>query len=202
MESSRTLATRLASAILLALLTLLIQPLALSNTTQDKGKKQVFTDEDEKVEKIPGKWRLASGLDMQQASDYSVPVIVRGINTSSGQGKYAGRVKITEAELENRVQKTTRSIQLRWAIVMHEEPNTILLEGLVPFMEVQIEANSAPLRVDIPHIYFNKIVRPLLKDGEISGHLRLVVGAQEVRFTDGTIWRRTQQSARGSDQTP
>jgi hypothetical protein len=83
------------------------------------GGPKVFTDEDEKVGKVPGKWRLASGLDMRQASDYSVPVIVRGINTSSGQGKYAGRVKITEAELENRVQKTTRSIQLRWAIVMH-----------------------------------------------------------------------------------
>jgi hypothetical protein len=196
MQSSRTFTSRLAPAILLALSVLLLQIPAWPSPAQDKEeKKKVFIDEDEKVEPIPGRWRLALGLDMQQASDYSVPVFVRGINMSSGQGRYAGRVKVTEAELENRVQKTTRSIQLRWAIVMHEEPDTVLLEGLMPFMEVQIEANGAPLRVDIPHIYFNKIVRPLLKEGEISGHLRLVVGVQEVRFIDGATWRRSQQSA-------
>lgn len=195
MPGSRILKSRLGLALLPALFILLLQTSALPNTAQDKEKKRVFTDEDEKVEKIPGKWMLISLVDLKQANDYSIPVTVTYINTFYGQGKYEGRVKIMEAKLESHVQKTTRSVQLRWSIVKHEEPDIVLLEGLMPFMEVQIEANSEPALLDIPPIYFNKIVKPLLKDGELSGHLRLVVGVQEVRFADGTAWQRTQQAA-------
>jgi hypothetical protein len=195
MKSPRICRGRLTAATLTALCVLTLQSSALPKTVQVREKKKVFTEEDERVEQIPGKWRLIYNLDMQQASDYSVPVIVSEITTSTGQGKYAGRMKVTEAKLQNRVQKTTRSVQLRWAIVMHEDPNTILLEGVMPPLEIHLEANSVPLLVDIPHIYFNKIVRPLLKNGEINGVFQLIVGVQEVHFADGTTWQRTQQSA-------
>ena len=48
-----------------------------------------------------------------------------------------------------------------------------------------IEPFSPPLQVDNVPIYFNKIVRPLLKDGEINFHILLTVSIQEVRFADG-----------------
>ena len=168
-----------------------------NNTNQDneEKKKEVFTDEDLKVEKVPGKWMLVSSVDLNQANDYSVPVIIAAIKTVYGQGKYLGRIKMVEAKIENRSQKLIQSIQIRWSIVRHEEPDTVLLEGLMPLMEVQIEPFSSPPVVDIPPIYFNKIVKPLLKDGELNGHLRLIVGINEVRFADGTAWRRTQQTA-------
>lgn len=163
--------------------------------TQDKKeKKKVFTDEDLKVEKIGGKWKLQTSPDFKQADDPSAPVIITYVNMFFGQGKYAGLVKILEAKIENRSQKLTQSIQLRWVIVSPEEPETVLLEGLKSFPEVRVEANSTSL-VDIPPVYFNKIVKPLLKDGGLTGTFRLMVGVEEVRFADGTAWRRTQQAA-------
>jgi hypothetical protein len=158
-------------------------------------KKEVFTREDLKVEKIPGKWMLATSVDLKQFYDSSVPVVVAAMKTSYGQGEYLGRVKVDEAKIENRSQKSIESIQLRWAIRKADEPDTVLLEGVMLPIQVQIEPFKVPLVIDIPPIYFNKIVKPLLKEGELSGHLELVVGMQGVKFADGTQWQRTQQAA-------
>jgi hypothetical protein len=182
---------------LLAVFALLCASAAAPNTvhTQDiKEKKKVFTDEDLKLEKIRGKWTLQTGPDFMQANDPSAPVVITYVNMFFGHGKYAGLVKILEAKIENRSPKLTRSVQLRWLIVSPEEPETVLLEGLIPFPEVRVEANSTSL-VDIPPVYFNKLVRPLLKDGELTGTFRLMVGIQEVRFADGTVWDRSRQAA-------
>lgn len=160
-----------------------------------KVKKEYFTDEDLKVAKVLGKWILVSSTDLKQSQDYSTPVALTGIKTVYGQGKYLGRIKMVEAKIENRSQKSTRAIQFRWSIVLHEEPNNVLLEGLMPLAQLSMEPFSGPQIVDIPPIYFNKLVKPLLKDGEISGTLRLIVGIQEVHYADGTSWQRTPQVA-------
>ncbi len=149
------------------------------------------------MEKVPGKWILVSSTDLKQSQDYLTPVALTGIKTVYGQGKYLGRVKMVEAKIENRSQKPTQEIQFRWSIVLHEEPDNVLLEGLMPPAQLRIEPFSGPQIVDIPPIYFNKLVKPLLKDGEISGTLRLIVGIQEVRYADGTMWQRTPQVASG-----
>jgi len=158
-------------------------------------KKEYFNDEDLKVEKVPGKWRLAGNNDLGQWHDPSVPVGIAAFKTVYGQGKYLGRIKIPEMKIVNRSQKVVQSIRLRWTIANYDEPNTILLEGVMPFMDVLIEPFSPPLLVNNPPIYFNKIVRPLLKDGEINFHILWTVGIQEVRFTDGTVWQRGRQTA-------
>lgn len=161
----------------------------------DKVKKEDFNDEDLKVEKVTGKWMLVSAVDLKQGQDYSVPVIVAAFKTVYGQGKYLGRVKVPVVKIENRSQKVLQSVQLRWALSNHEEPDTILLEGVMPFKEVRIEPFNPPVVVDIEPIYFNKLVRPLLKDGELNVHMRLTIGMQEARFTDGSTWQRTRQAA-------
>lgn len=199
MKSSRIFNGSPAPAILAALFILLLQTLAVPslavpNTVQDKVEKKVFTDEDLTVEKLGGRWGAQTALDLKQAYDPTVPVFVKFLNTFYGKDKYLGLIKVSEAELENRSSRLTRAAQLRWIIVSVDNPEAVVLEGLTPFFEVQIEPYSVK-RMDIPEIYFNKIVKPLLKDGEISGHLRLVVGVQEVRFADGTAWQRTQQAA-------
>ena len=160
-----------------------------------KEKKEDFNDEDLKVEKVPGKWMLVSTVDLKQGQDYSVPVIVAALKTVYGQGKYVGRVKVPVVKIENRSQKVLLSVQLRWALSNHEEPDAILLEGVMPFMDVRIEPFTPPVVVDIPPIYFNKLVRPLLKDSELNVPLRLTIGIQEAHFADGTAWQRTRQAA-------
>lgn len=160
-------------------------------------KKEHFTDEDLKVEPVAGKWMLMTSVDLKQGYDPSVPVIVTYIYTVYGRDKYLRRIKIPEAKIENRSQKVLQSVQLRWMIANHDEPDTILLEGVMPPMEVRIEPFSPPLLVNIEPIYFNKIVKPLLKDGGLSFRVLLTVGIQEARFADGTAWQRTRQAASG-----
>jgi hypothetical protein len=155
-----------------------------------KEKKKDFNDEDLKVETVPGKWMLGSVIDLKQTQDYSVPVIVSGFKTVYGQGKYLRRVKIPQVKIENRSQRVLQSVRLRWAITNYDDLGTVLLEGVIPTMDVRIEPFGEPLLMDIPPIYFNKIVKPLLKDGELNFHAMLIVGIQEARFADGTIWQR------------
>lgn len=159
-------------------------------------KKEDFTDEDLKVEKIPGKWRLGSLVDTKQGFDPSVPVVVAAFKTVYGQGKYLGRIKIPALKIENRSQKVLESVQLRWAIVNNNDRDTILLEGVTPFIQARIEPFNPPLLIEnIEPIYFNKIVKPLLKDGELNFHVLLIVGIQQARFADGTAWQRNKQAA-------
>jgi hypothetical protein len=202
---TRSLKLRLAQMIVLSLLA---QPLAASagsktdetnSSSNNKGqvqknKQEVFTDDDLKEEQVRGKWKLGSSADLKQPQDPSVPVVLAYTVTFYGQGKYTGRLKISEAKIENRSPKPTQSLQLRWFIVNREEPEAVMLEGLMPSFEVRIEPYSAS-EVDIPPIYFNKIVKPLLKDGELNGNLLLMVGVQEVQFADGMKWQRSPQTS-------
>lgn len=160
-----------------------------------KEKKEDFNDEDLKMEPIAGRWRLASLVDVKQGFDPSIPVVVAAFKTVYGQGKYLRRIKVPQVKIENRSQKVLESIQLRWAIANYDEPDTILLEGVMPVMELRIEPFNPPLRVEITPIYFNKIVKPLLKDGELNFHALLIVGVQEAGFADGTAWHRNRQAA-------
>ena len=186
----------LAYRILLSVSVLSSMITAATNAAQtDKRNKEVFTDEDEQVEKVAGKWILISSVDMNQSHDNSVPVVVTAIKTEYGQGKYLVRIKITNANVEIRGRKITQSIHFMLSNVMHDAPDTVLLEGLMPFVELRTEPAGAPLAIDIPHIYFNKLVKPILKNGELDGRLRLIVGIQEVRFADGTVWQRDRQAA-------
>lgn len=161
----------------------------------EKVKKEDFTDEDLKVEKVSGKWKFGTLLDVKQSQDYSVPVIVAAIKTVYGQGKYLGRVKLVEAKIQNRSQKVLEAVKLRWSIADNEDPNTILLEGVMPSFAVRIEPFSEPVLTDIPPVYFNKLVKPLLKNGELNVHILLMVSVQEASFADGTVWQSPPQSA-------
>lgn len=195
MESSRPLTGRLASAALSALLVLLIQPLTLSNTVQDKEKKNPFTDDDLKVEKVSGKWSMGAMPEQAQALDPSQPVIVKVLQIYSGRDKYVGHIKITESTIENRGPRATKTLQLRWSVVTLDDMGTVILEGLVPAFEAEVQPYSSQ-EVNIPPINFNKILKPLSKQGALEGTFVLLVGVQEAYFTDGSAWRRAQPAAR------
>lgn len=160
---------------------------ALPNPVQNGEKRRMyFGDEDLKVEKLSGKWRIQSMYDASQLSDPPVPVHVKTISMYWGTGKYLGLAKVPEVTLENRGNRATRMVQLRWQIVSVNDPEVTLLEGFTPFFKAEIEPFSAN-RLDIPEIYFNKILKPLVKEGELNGHFRLILGVQEVRFSDHPV---------------
>lgn len=202
MKTSSSVRSKLLSGILLTTFALLCAAWAAtgpakadSSSGQTSGeKKKVFTDEDLKVEKLNGKWNAQCAPDPKQAEDFSVPVYVKGTNMFWGTGKHLGRMKVSEVMLENRSQRLAQSVQLGWVIVSVDEPDVILLEGATALFETRVEPFTTAL-VDIPEIYFNKILKPLRKGDELNGRFRLLVGVREVRFSDGTAWQPPKPSA-------
>ena len=100
-----------------------------------------------------------------------------------------------QVKIENRSQKILQSVQIRWTIAHKDEPDVVLLEGVMPSTDARIEPFNPPTGVNIPHLYVNKIVKPLLKEGELNGHILLTLGIQEARFVDGTEWHISGQVA-------
>lgn len=156
--------------------------------------KDVFIDEDLKEEKIQGQWMIASKPDSDQLNDPATPVVVKAVATYSGQGKYRGLTKIRKVEVQNRSDRFTQSLMLRWFIVNVENADPILLEGLTPLFDARIEPSTTQI-VDIPHIFFNRVIKPLRKEGELNGIFYIVVGVQEVHFSDGPTWKRSEEVA-------
>jgi hypothetical protein len=156
--------------------------------TPERGKKkEVFVDDDLKEGKVPGEWLVVTDLDQSQLDDPSVPVVVDGVNTFAGKGKYAGLMKIGEVRAANRGPKAVTSLQLRWAFVAFNQPDVALLEGYTSLLDIRIDVNSSQ-KFDIPAIFFNREVKRFTKGRELHGHFYLRVSVQEVRFNDGSVW--------------
>ena len=151
-----------------------------------------FNDDDLKVKerkKPLGEWNFSLGADTEQFYDPSVPVAVSIVQSLSGQGKYAGVLKVKRLEIKNRGSKAVNSVQLRWKIFNFDDPSKVLLEGTTPFLNFWAEANSAKV-VEIPTIYPVHLFNPLAKDGKLTGRFKLMIGVQEARFDDGSGWKR------------
>ncbi|HEX8500753.1 MAG TPA: hypothetical protein VF659_09190 [Pyrinomonadaceae bacterium] len=143
-----------------------------------------------KEQKKPrGQWDVSIATDQEQFYDVSVPVVVSIVQSLSGQGKYAGVVKVKRLEIKNRSSRAVNSVQLRWKIFSFDDPSKVLLEGATPFVNFWAEAESAKV-VEIPTIYPVHLFHPLARDGELKGQFKLTIGVQEVRFADGTFWGR------------
>jgi hypothetical protein len=187
--------------ILPAILVLACIAVAAQTAQKTAPKNEAFTDEDLKVEKIGGAWTLAAMSDAGQSNDPTAPVVLEGLDTVSGapDGKFAGLLKINRAEINNRGEKAVRSLQLKWMLARKDATGTVLLEGVTPFFDASLKP-GASAKTDIPPIFFNQIVKPLLEAGELHGEFLIAVGVNEVRFEDGSIWQRTAAGSLSSVQ--
>lgn len=156
----------------------------------DEELKKDFDDDDlrAKDDKPGGTWRYATLLDSKK-DDPSVPVYVSGIQLLSGGGKYQFINKIKRVEVTNRSSQAIVSVQVRVEMVKLDEPEKILLEDALPFANASIAPNASQV-VEIQTLYPPRMLKALAKDGELYGDFGIRMGVQEVRFTDGTFWRR------------
>ncbi len=171
-------------------------PPGLRGPTGEDLKKE-FNDDDLKVneEKPRGKWAYSPVLDMSQLKDPSLPAYVNGIQMlTADRGKYRGVAKIKRVELINRSSRVVNAVQLRWTVAKFDEPGSILSEGTIPFVNIWVVANSTQV-IEIPALYPVRLLKPLAKDGELSGHFRITISMQEIHFADGSFWRRREPVA-------
>jgi hypothetical protein len=152
--------------------------------------KKEFNDDDLKVlEESPRGMGYGMSFDMPQFNDTSVPAAIGAMQSLSGGGKFRRVIKIKRVQIKNRSPKAVNSVQLRWTITGEGEPEKVLLEGTTMFANIWVEANSSKV-VEIPTIYPSLLFKPLAQDGLLRGKFQLTFGLQEIRFADGSFWRR------------
>jgi len=134
--------------------------------------------------------------DLQQDKDSTVTVVVAGAGAIQGPAERRGMM-LGCGVLRNRSGRTVIALQLRWILIRNEDrsviaekgytPETVLQEGHTP--EVQLTIRSSNFRrMDFSIISFAAISEPLTKDGTLSGDYCLLVGVNQVRFADGSVW--------------
>jgi len=186
---------RLCALALAALAALSCAAAAAQTGASKYPKLKPFTDEDILEGRIEGRWTAGPAFDNSQLQDPSVPVVVKGLNLVSGDpaSKFIGLMKIQGADLENRGQKATRSVRLRWALTKWETDDTeapikVLAEGVTDPFDVRV-GPAESLKTDTPPVFFNRIAKPFLEGGRLEGRFQIVVGVSEVVFEDGSIWQ-------------
>jgi hypothetical protein len=144
-----------------------------------------------------GMWSATLMLDLLQAEDPRVPVVVVGVGAIQGPANRRG-MRLGCGVLRNRSLQPVRSIQLRWILANAQDraviaqrghsPQTIIQQGHTQYIELSISPESLG-RTDFSVISFAEVTHALQKEGILNGDYHLYVGVNEVLFVDGTSWR-------------
>lgn len=144
-----------------------------------------------------GNWSADVIPDTWQARDAQIPVVVAMAGSIQGRIGHRG-VRLGCGLLKNRSLNPVAAVQLRWIIARRQDratiaqqgytPNTTLLSGHTPYIELQIPKENMR-RTDFAIINFAEIVQPLLKGESLNGEYVIYVGVDEVRFEDGSQWK-------------
>jgi len=157
----------------------------------DEELRKDFNDDDLKTkdDKLVCKCTYGTLLDSKQRNDPRVPAYVHSIQIVSGGGKYQGIHKIKRVQVTNKTSLTVVSVQVRVEVVTYDEQDKILLEDVLPFVNVSVAANDTQL-VEIQTLYPPRLLKALAKGGELNGDFRIRISMEAVRFEDGSFWRR------------
>jgi hypothetical protein len=131
--------------------------------------------------KLPtGNWTFSAGPQVG-AGYRSLPVDVFSVKTHAARG-----LAVESVSLFNRSQQDDKEIKLHWYL-KEKSQKQILAEGDTEFLEVALPAGGR-LAVDYPIVSFDKLSKPLMHDGVISGNYRLEVVVNAISFVDGSKW--------------
>jgi len=143
-----------------------------------------------------GNWKAYVSLDVEQVKDPMAPVLVAGVGVIQGPAVHRG-LRLGCGLLINRSEKTVMAVQLRWILARYVDrpmilqsgfkPEAVLKEGLTREISLSISGNDSR-RTDFSTISFAEITAPFTKDGTLSGDYWLLVGVNQVRFADGSVW--------------
>jgi hypothetical protein len=161
----------------------------------DEELKKDFDDDDLKTkdDKPGGNWTYATKLDSKK-DDPSAPAYVSGIQLLSGGGKFQGINKIKRVEVTSRSSQAIVLVQVIVEVFNSNEPKKVALEDSLPFVNASIAPNTSQV-IEIKTLHPPRMLKALAKNGELYGHFGIRISVQEVRFADGTFWRRPVSSA-------
>jgi hypothetical protein len=127
-----------------------------------------------------GNWTLSTHPYRGAGYD-SLPVGVISV-TSNAKGNIIG------VGLRNRSASPVAAVKLSW-VLTDKQNASVLLQGETDFIQI---AGGLPAhekrQVEFPVFSFARSVRPLVRDGALSGDFRVDVAVSEARYDDETGW--------------
>ena len=148
-----------------------------------------------------GDWAAVFDIDGSQTEDPNVPVVITGLRSYAGKGKWQRHLMLQSAILKNNTPNRVRAIKLGWIILTAEDRNArknqeaALAKGYTPLLYVDWDKGQF---TRLPSLYldFVKEARPLIKAGMLNGTFFMRVRVSEVQFEDGSTWTEGELLAR------
>lgn len=84
------------------------EPLAVAQSEEDRRKAKRSPEKNYGFTEAapPGDWSAQSEIDITQSRDSAVPVVIAGLTSYAGKGKWGKHVMIESVVLKNRAEKT------------------------------------------------------------------------------------------------
>ncbi|MCA1591455.1 MAG: hypothetical protein LC754_02135 [Acidobacteria bacterium] len=190
--------------LLLSVLTITLFASLTVNETVAQSNKVAETKLQEVAEtKLPsGNWSWSAhsfSAHPYWSADYgNLPVVVYSVTSDE-------RARIAKVGVKNFSDKSVVGIRFGWFLTTEEDLGTILQHGQTPLLEIENLLSPSDIRILVyPVTSIGKIYKPLLKDGVLNGDFNIFIGVEEIRYSDGTIWKleKTQGKARQRNRKP
>lgn len=141
-----------------------------------------------------GDWSAQSDIDVSQSDDPNVPVVIAGIRSYAGKGRWGKHVMVESVILKNHTEKSVEAVKFGWIIITEEDRiayrnrDAALIQGFTSFFEAELPGHKFK-RVEGVYIDIVKEAMTLIKDGRLSGRFWLRIRMSEIRFADGSVWK-------------
>ncbi len=179
--------------IILSMCSLTLVAVVLTNIRETLIKVEAQNTDKANNDPLPkGKWTVAVVPDSRQFRNELVPVVVTRTTMSTEKGEDDA---LEQVILWNRSEKDVASVKLRYSINAKEDANTMLYQS--PQFDVFPKNAKKPNPLTknrrwtfkVPNGRIARLIKPLVKEGELAGDYFVNVIVSEVVFEDGTIWK-------------
>lgn len=164
---------------------------AVSNSILNKRVRANVQDNQQQEEKLPGgTWSMATIFDSRQVNDTTVPAEITRTTTSIDKGKDSG---LEELVILNRTWQAITAIKLSYIVSRPEDLETVLSRGALEIISKKaIEKQRIPgnqRRIfKVLNGWPGKMLKPLVKEGKLSGAYIVRIRINEITFEDGSTW--------------
>lgn|SRR5215204_375395 len=142
--------------------------------------------------KLPdGNWSF--GIYPYHGSDaQDLPVVVGLVTSEIGAGAGATRVGVV-----NNSNKTVAAVRFKWLLFEGERRDRVLQQGSTPLLALRATLAPNDKRILLYQVAsLLKVYRPLLRNNILNGDFEMEILVEEVRFADGSIWRKGEGQAK------
>jgi hypothetical protein len=123
------------------------------------------------------------GFHAYRISGYkSLPVKVYGVTSAGERG-------LEVAHVRSKSDKIVIGVRIKW-FVSEKDKSSILAKGETPLLNLPGLVGAQPsFDVKVPDATLDRILRPVMKNGQLRGDFDVQVVVGEVKYLDGSFWK-------------